>query len=54
MHMNGKIVKMSFEGKNLKEMGRRFMILKKKIGPHEGAGLPQPLGNTHVYNHNIQ
>ena len=37
----GKVVKLYFEGKNLKEMDRRFMILKKfgpqgLVCPHQG------------------
>ena len=48
---------MSFEGKNLKEMGKWtediYMILEKKIWTL-GAGLPQPRGSKHEYYHNIQ
>ena len=51
----GKIVKMSFEGKNLRkkneQMCCRFMILKSFWTL--GAGLPPPWGDIHVYYHNI-
>ena len=44
----GKIVKMSFEGKNFMEMGKWTEIYdSEKMDP--GAGLPPPRGNRHVY-----
>ena len=50
MYLNGEIVKMSFERKNLQEMGKwtEDIVIPKKIWT-PGIGLPQPRGNIHVY-----
>ena len=51
----GKIVKMSFEEKYLKEMGDGLKIYDSENNWAPGAGLLPTRGkNLHVYHHNIQ
>ena len=55
MHLNGKKLEMSINGKKLarnQQMDRLFMFMK--IFWAQRVALPLPQGYVHVYDHNIQ